>query len=309
VQRVAYVNGRFVPEDEAVVSIWDSGFQVGHTVFETERTFRHQLFELDTHLDRLWRSAKYACIDPGVSKAQLKDIIQQVLEKNLHLIGADDDYWIYQHLTGGVFNFFHSAELGPAKSTLIVNCFPIAFEHYAHHYEKGAHLVTSSIRIPPPICQDPKMKSRSRITYHLADLQAKQSDQDAYCLLLDIEGNIAENRGANVFLVRDGKVFTPTTRNVLDGVSRGVVMDLARELGHPVIEKDLQLYDAYTADEVFLTSTSFCILPIAKIDHVTVGERIPGEITGQLLAAWSARVGIDIIGQAHSAKSKRAKTA
>jgi branched-chain amino acid aminotransferase len=292
------VNGEFVPESEAKISIWDAGFQVGHTIFETERTFKHQVFELDAHLERLWRSAKYAGIDPGMSKIELKSVVQQVLEKNLPLIAADDDYWVYQHITGGVFNFFHAPELESSKATVIVNCFPITFQHYAAYYREGAHLVTSSIRMPPPICQDPKMKSRSRMVYHLADLQAKQTDPDAYCLLLDVEGNLAENRGANVFVVKDERLFTPTTRNVLDGISRSVVMQLARELGYSVTEKDLQLYDAYTADEVFLTSTSFCILPIARIDHVKIGASLPGGITQRLLAAWSGKVGMDIVEQA-----------
>jgi branched-chain amino acid aminotransferase len=296
--RVAYLNGRIIPESEAKISIWDAGFQLGQTVFETERTFGHEIFELDKHIDRLWRSAKCAQIDPGMSKKELKSAIGQVLKKNLQLIGPEDDYWVYQHITGGVFNFFHSPDLETSPRTVIINCFPITFSHYAEAYRKGAHLVTPSIRIPPPICLDPKMKCRSRMHYHLADLQAKQSDPEAYCLLLDVQGTIAENRGANFFIVTDGRLRTPTTRNALAGVSRETVIELAKGLDLQVVEEDLQLYDAYNADEAFLTSTSFCILPVARIDHVNVGGETPGPITKDLLNAWSKRVGVDIVAQA-----------
>ena len=296
--RVAYFNGKIVPENEAKVSIWDAGFQVGQTVFETERTFNHKIFELSIHLDRLWRSAKYAAIDIGLSKQELKDATEQVLQQNLHLIGPDEEYWVYQHITGGLFNFFHSAELEESKATVIINCFPVAFDYYSKFYSQGAHLVIPSIRLSPPVCQDPKMKCRSRINYHLADLQAKQSDPDAYCLMLDTQGNVAENRGANFFMVRDGALWTPTTRNVLEGVCRSKVIELAKQIGRPVYERDLQLYDVYNADEAFLTSTSFCILPVSKIDHASIGNRVPGPVTQDLLDSWSREVGVDIVGQA-----------
>lgn len=296
--RVAYLNGEIIPEKDAKVSIWDTGFQLGYTVFETERTFKHKLFKLDEHLDRLWLSLKFAHIDPGLTKKQLREVIDDVLNINLKLIGPDDDYWVYQHITGGVFNFFHSPEFEGPPQTVIINCLPITFDYYAEYYKKGAHAVTPSIRIPPPICQDPKMKCRSRITYHLADIQAQQSDPHAYCLLLDLEGNIAENRGANFFIVTNGKLRTPTTRNVLAGISRETVIELARRLDVPLFEEDLQLYDAYTADEAFFTSTSFCMLPISKIDHVAIGTQSPGPVTHKLLNAWSEMVGVDIVGQA-----------
>jgi branched-chain amino acid aminotransferase len=296
--RVAYFNGKIIPESEVKISMWDAGFQLGYTIVEAERTFNHKIAKLDEHIDRLWKSAKYAQIDPGMSKSEIKKETLRVLNKNLKLISPHMDYWVYQFITGGVFNFFQSSELESRPQTVIISCFPITFNHYARFYKTGAHAVTPSICISPPISQDPKLKCRSRVNYHMADLQARQSDPDAYCLMLDIQGNIAENRGANFFIVTDGKLRTPTTRNVLAGISRKNVIEMAKKLKIPVAEEDLQLYDAYTADEAFFTSTSFCILPISKIDHVTISNQIPGPITQKLLNAWSKKVNLNIVGQA-----------
>jgi branched-chain amino acid aminotransferase len=142
------------------------------------------------------------------------------------------------------------------------------------------------------------VKTHNYLNLIAGDLEVRAQDPAAWAVLLDTHGNIAEGLGSNVFLVRDGVVTTPREQMVLAGISRETVIDLARELGIAVVEKDLDLYDAYTADEAFLTSTSLCICPIAAINGNVIGAgQVPGAITRQLTDAYCRLVDFDFVGQ------------
>ena len=134
----------------------------------------------------------------------------------------------------------------------------------------------------------------------LGHQEVRDVDPDALPVFMDIDGNISEGGGFNVMLVKDGVIRTPTDRAILQGISRGVVMDLADRLEIPLVEEDLQPYDLYTADEVFFTRTTPGIVPAARIDNRMIGdgEDFPGPITTQLLSAYSELVGLDIVDQA-----------
>jgi branched-chain amino acid aminotransferase len=119
-----------------------------------------------------------------------------------------------------------------------------------------------------------------------ANLEVKARDPEAWAILLDTDGNLAEGMGSNIFLVRGGTVCTPREQHVLAGISRETVIELARGLGVPVMEKELDLYDAYNADEAFFTSTSLCICPVRSVNDICVGSAIPGPITQQLTEAY-----------------------
>ena len=153
-------------------------------------------------------------------------------------------------------------------------------------------------RAMPAQSLDPKIKNRSRMAYTLAEMEVKLVDPAAQGILLDIDGNVAENKGANVFLITESEIRTPTTRNSLDGVSRATILELAEKVGIPVREMDLQPYDLYTADEVFFTSTPYCIMPATKFNGLPVGDGTVGPVVKKLLAAWSELVGVDIVRQA-----------
>ena len=131
----------------------------------------------------------------------------------------------------------------------------------------------------------------------MADLEAKAQDPEAWSVLLDADGHLAEGIGSNIFLVRDGAVMTPHERWVLPGVSRAAVIELCGELGIACRESDLDLYDAATADEIFMTSTSLCICPVRSIGGRQLAAPIPGPITRRLSAAYSERVGCDFVAQ------------
>jgi branched-chain amino acid aminotransferase len=132
----------------------------------------------------------------------------------------------------------------------------------------------------------------------MGELEVHDSDPDAWAVLLDESGNLTEGRGSNIFLVKNGSVATPQGRFVLEGITRSVVLDLASGLDVPVAEEDLDLFDAYTADEAFMTSTSLCICPVSSINGAKIGDgMVPGPVTMQLMAAFSDMAGMDYVNQ------------
>ena len=291
-ERVAYVNGEIVPESQAKVSINDVGFLYGDAIFDTTRTFGHRIFKLQEHLDRFFRSLKYMRIDPVLTKDEFADVTMQVLEQNLRLLDGDDDYWMTQRVSRGV----RGDESG--KPTIVMESYPLPFVERARYYRDGLPVVTPSIRRTPPEAMSPRAKTHNYINMILADLEVKAQNPDAWAMLLDTNGNLAEGMGSNFFIVRDGGLITPREQFVLGGISRETTFELAHELDISVKEADIDLFDAYTADEAFVTSTSFCICAVSTLNGSTIGEGpVPGPVTDRLQKAYSGLVGIDIVDQ------------
>ena len=136
------------------------------------------------------------------------------------------------------------------------------------------------------------------MNFVIANLEAADVDPEAYPVLLDENGNIAEHIAGNFYLITDGVLRMPTDHSSLQGDTQKVIREIAERLGIPTREENLQPYDAYTADEIFLTNSTYCILPAGKIDNRSVGDGVPGPITRQLQSAWSEMVGLDIVDQA-----------
>lgn len=291
-ERVAYVNGEMVPESKATVSIRDKGFLYGDAVFDTTRTFGGRIFRLDDHLNRFYESLKYMRLDPGISKQDMANITMEVLKANLPLLGSHDDYWVSQRVTRGVVTD------NLAGSTVIIECLPLPFEARAKYYRDGLPVIVPSIRRTPPTAQSPRAKVHNYINLIQAEMEVKSQNAAAWPILLDVNGNLAEGPGSNVFVVKDGMLMTPRKQFVLAGISRHVTIELAQELGIMVDETDIDLFDAYTADEVFVTSTSFCICPVSSVNGAIIGGgEVPGPITDRLTKAYSGLAGIDITEQ------------
>jgi len=295
-----YVNGKFVSNNEATISVFDAAFEHGDSVQEFTRTFRGSLFRLDDHLKRLFKSLKGIRIDPLLSVEEMKEISLEVLERNKKFLGTNDDGWVIQLISSGIEPRWWRADPALNKPTIVVFFQPIFFEKFAEFYEVGIHVITPSNRRVSPISIDPKMKQNSRMDLNLGTREIRSIDPNAKPLFLDQFGNIAEGDGQNIFLVSEGILKTPNKNNVLCGISRETVIDLAKEMGITVEETELQPYDLYNADEAFLTATSHCILPISKFNWAKIGDGKPGVITKKLLKKWSDLVGVDIVEQAIS---------
>ena len=291
-ERTTYIDGEMVPESQAKISVRDAGFLYGDAVFDTTRTFDRRIFKLSEHLDRFYNSLRYMRLDPGMTRGRMADITMEVLDANLPLLEENDDYWVTQRVTRG-----RQTKDGQ-KPSVIVECFPLPFAARAMYYRDGLQVVTPSIRRTPPESMSPRAKAHNYINMVLADLEVKSQNPDAWAILLDTNGNIAEGMGSNFFIVKDGAVITPKEQFVLAGISRETVIELAQELNIDTREADIDLFDAYTADEAFVTSTSFCICPVASINGAAVGEgSVPGPTTDRLIKAYSGLVGVDIVGQ------------
>jgi len=290
----AYFKGEWMPFSQVKIDPMDRGFTVGDVVFDVARTFNGKSFRMEDHIQRLYRSLKFVRIDPGLSAKEMLDISEEVVQRNDHLRAEVGDFTITQFVTRGPGSSSRSA--GPPA--VCVKVAPIGFGRFADLFEDGAHGVITRTRSYPVESLDPKVKNYSRMNFNLADLEAADVDPEAWPILTDAEGSLTEGTGYNVFLVTDGVIRTPGDRNILQGVSRGMVFDLARQLNIPLVEEDLQPYDLYTADEAFFSGTSPCILPVSKVDQREIGDGRPGPIVQQLLSAWSETVGMDIVDQA-----------
>lgn len=294
-ERVAYLNGEIIPESRVQVSFRDRGFKYGEAVFDTARTVRHKPFKLEEHVRRLFRSMKYLSIDAKLSFDEIIERSNEVLERNLHLIGPDDDYWLFQRVTPGSADPFLEEE--SAQPTVIIECTPLPLKARAPLFRDGVKVQVPATRRIPPDAQSPRAKTQNYINLLLADREARSIDPQAWAVLLDHSGNIAEGLGSNIFFVREGELFTPRERFVLPGVSRQTVIDLAHEENITVHETDLDLFDAFTADECFLTSTSLCMVPVAQMNGRVMGESIPGPVTTRLIEAYKRLLDFDFVAQ------------
>jgi branched-chain amino acid aminotransferase len=296
-ERVAYFNGRFVPESDVLIPFRDRGFMAGDAVFDTARTFRHKIFKLQEHIDRLYNSLRYIQIDPRVSPKELTAVTEEVIARNLHLIDADEDYWVSQRISRGPDSADSVAGRG-ATPTVIVECRPLPLKQRARLFRDGIDVIVPSVRRTAPDMLSPRAKTHNYLNLIMGDLEAKSADPESWAVLLDANGNLCEGTGSNIFIVRGGTVLTPKARYVLPGISRGTVIDLAQEIGQPLAEADIDLYDAYTADEAFLTSTSLCICPVRSINgrHVAV-DSVPGPVTQRLIDAYARLLDFDFVAQ------------
>ena len=295
-ERIAYFNGRFVPEREVLIPFRDRGFKYGDAVFDTTRTFGHRVFKLREHVERLYRSLRYLRIDPGLTPERMIAITEEVLRRNLAILDPEDDYWVTQRVSRGLDP--SARELWPQEgATVIVECVPLPLRERAALYRDGIRVLTPSVRRTPPESLSPRVKTHNYLNLIAGDLEVRAQDPAAWAVLLDTAGNLAEGLGSNIFLVHNGTILTPREQVVLSGISRETVIALAREAGLTVVEKDVDLYDAYTADEMFLISTSLCICPIASVNGARIGSAVPGPVTRQLTEAYCRFVDFDFVAQ------------
>lgn len=294
---IAFLNGRIVRQPQLSVPINDTGFVMGTTVAEQMRTFNGVLFRVEEHLDRLAQSLWLLGIDPGLSMDDLAHITGDVASRNHRLVIPGDDLGVSVFVTPGPYASYAGSD--SLRPMVCVHTYPLPFRLWAEKYRTGQALAVSSVRQVPPTCWSPELKCRSRMHYFLADRQVASVHPGARALLLDQEGLVTEASTANILVYRQAEgLLSPPREKVLRGISLAVVTELATELGIAVQCRDLRPEEVATADEVMLTSSPFCLQPVTQFDGRPVADGQPGPIFGRLLAAWSARTGVDIAAQA-----------
>jgi branched-chain amino acid aminotransferase len=297
-ERIVYLNGSFVPESEAKVSVLDSGFNAGDGVYDVTRTFRHKPFKLREHTERLFRSLHYTRIDCGVSLEQMEKTTLEVLERNKPFLRDSEDCALWQVISRGVRSSTGNRVSGGA--TVAIYSVIVNFREFASFYVEGAPLIIPSTRRIPPQCLESKAKITNKMNHNIAAFEAKQADPRAIPLMLDIDGNLSETSAHNFFLVIAGKLCTPSDKNVLGGITKETIFDLAKQLGVEVGEGNYTPYDLYNAEEAFLASTSPTFVPVKTVNGVKIGKGAPGPVTLRLIGAWNRMVGMDIVDQALS---------
>ena len=293
-QLQAYLNGRFLPAAELSLSIHDLGFTFGATVSERFRTFGGRLFRAAEHLGRLARSLEIVGLTSKIDLGELAHVAETLVAKNHALLASDDDLGATLLITPGL-----ETAIAGRTPTVCLYTTPLPFGQWADLYESGQRLATTDIRQIPAVCWPPDLKCRSRMHYYLADRAAAQNQPGARAILLDGDGFINEASTANVVVYRkDEGLISPPLERILHGISLETTFELAAAAGVACSHRQLTVGETAAADEVMLTSTSPCIVPVASLDGRPIGDGAPGPMFRRLLAAWSDYVGLDVAGQA-----------
>ncbi len=299
--RLVYFNGEMVPETEAKISIYDSALMFGDMVFEMTRSFNKTQFKLEEHVARLYSGIKILRIPIDMTQNQLIDACYETIAANDHLFSEDDEHRLMIDVSRGLLGIYQNIPGLRNGPNVIIADFPLRWTvaSMGKLFDTGINMVVTSQRAIPASLMDPKIKNRSRLFYLMANIEASlMAGENNWALLLGTDGFITEGTGDNFFIVKDGVVISPEGRDILRGVSREYVMvDLCQELGIPVVEKNIDQYDVYTADEAFITGTPFCMLPVTSLNSLAIGEGVVGPIFSSLMKQWSANTGVDIVGQ------------
>lgn len=286
----AYLNGNYVPAGEIAVAPDDAGFLWGATVTERLRTFGGQWFRLEDHLQRLARSMEIVGIEPGMDPAALGEVAVELARRNFAQVAEGDDL--------GLVIFATPGRAGADGPTVCLHTTRLPHEIWARKYERGEALTVTPIEQVSARCWPPELKCRSRMHYYLADREAQRIDPGSRALLLDAAGHVVEASTANVLIYReDSGLISPPRSRVLPGISLAVLKELAVAEKIPFSQRDLRPDDIAAADEVLLTSTSSCLLPVTRFNKATVGGGEPGPMFGRLVRAWSEMVGVDFVAQ------------
>ena len=267
-----------MPHSEAVEALRGLGMESAGGFYDTERTFDGRVFRLRLHLERLFRGLTASRIDAGISIDEMESVTHELLELNRHLLRRGHEYTISQVVSTG-----EGAEGdSPPEVTVIIYCQPLDVAAFAAGYVRGVRLITPDTYGVPDSANDGSANEGARVIP----------------LMTNEEGSITECSGANFMFVRGGRIKLPDRHNVLAGVSMQTVLELAEELGIEVDEDEYSAYDVYNADEAFISSTRFCMMPVSTINGLSLRGGVPGPATTRLLDAWRDLVGVDFVERA-----------
>ncbi len=282
--RWVFLNGEFIPSENAHVSIYDHGFLYGDGAFEGIRAYHGKAFKLQAHVDRLYRSLKALWIEMPYGQEQFVANIEKLVEKN-----EVTDGYIRVTVSRGVTLGLDPRNI-KGDPTVVISTDKLAL-YPQSMYENGLSVVTVATRVASPQVLEPRIKSLGK---YLCNIQAKIEANQVGAgegLMLTEDGYVAECTGDNIFYIRNGVVYTPPAfLGILEGITRQTVIELLTEMGIKVEEKVFTRFDLYTADEAFLTGTAAEVIPMVKLDDRVIGDGKPGRMTMDLIKAFRAYV-------------------
>ena len=275
---LTYVNGRLTPHSQALPLLRRINARAAGGYYDSARTFGGRPFRLRRHLERLFGGLAYSRIDPGIALEDMERASLGLVEANLELLGPGPaDMVVTQTVT---ITRPESADDLPGVD-VVIYCVPLDFAAFARGYADGVRLFTPATHPMPAGVGDGKTGSALTLA-----------------LMVNRDGHITECQGANFMFVMDGTIMLPDRRNVLPGVSMGTVLELATAMGIPIAEGLFSPSLIYAADEAFVSSTRYCMLPVASLNDRRIGSSVPGPVAESILTAWKDMVGVDFVEQA-----------
>lgn len=279
-----FLDGEYLPQSQAKVSVFDHGLLYGDGIFEGIRFYNGRIFKLEEHHDRLWDSARSICLDIPMSRQAMTEALLETVRRNNLREG-----YIRQIVTRGVGDL----GLNPARckrASVIIIATAIAL-YPKEAYERGLTIVTCATRRPGPAVLNPAVKSLNYLNNVMARIEANLAGADE-ALMLNDAGNVSECTADNVFVIKGGQIFTPPiSAGALRGITRSVVFDIASELGVRISEVDITRHDVFVADECFLTGTAAEVIPVVKADGRVIGTGKPGSLTARIIGRFREMVG------------------
>ncbi len=281
-----YLNGSFVPEEEAKISVFDHGFLYGDGVFEGIRAYHGKVFRLGEHIDRLYDSAKAINLEIPLTKDEMIEVVCETCRRN-----NLTDAYIRLVVSRGAGDLGLDPRKCPRPT--IVNIASSITLYPEELYQTGLTVITVPTRRNIPEGVNPRIKSLNYLNNIMAKIEANIAGVPE-AVMLNQEGFVAECTGDNIFIVKNGVLKTPPPyAGILEGVTRNAVIELAQKRGIPVAEVMLPRYDLFTADECFLTGTAAELIPVTKVDDRVIGNGKPGPIFLQLLEDFHELVKVD----------------
>lgn len=276
-----YVNGRILPKAEAVVSVYDAGFMLGDGVWEGVRLYNGRWAFLDEHIDRLFEAAKAIDLDIAMTPDQVKSALSETQKANGMVSDAHARLMVTRGVKTRPFQHPKLSQRGPTVA--------IIMEHSKPKLPRPIRLATVPHMRGLPMTQDPKLNSHSKLNCILACIAAEKAGADE-ALMLDVHGFVNTTNACNFFIVRKGQVWTSTGDYCMNGITRGKVIQLCRDNGIPVFERNFSLVDVYSAEEAFLTGTFGAQTPVGTIDGRRIGTGQMGPVTERLRSLYKALV-------------------
>ena len=291
---ITYLNGEYVPVSQCKISVMDVGVTTGASVTDMVRTFNHEIFRLEDHVDRFFAAAKHNYLKIPHTKEEVCEISRKLIELNKEIYPECEFGMCYYATPGASYVYAGSAApLGDTPPTYCQHAFPMPFTSWRQYYVDGVNMVTSPIQHIPPQCISPRGKHRNRLHMQVGGHIVGALDPTAMAIYLDQFGNITETGGSNFVIYKDGVVYSPKHRNILWGVSLQTTKELVEAMGIPFVEEDIMIYDVVNADEAWVTTTPYCLAPVTKFNGQTIGDGT-NPLFHKVLKAWGDMVGKDL---------------
>jgi branched-chain amino acid aminotransferase len=299
----AWLNGVWLEAETLAIPVWDAGFVFGATVTDLCRTINHRLFRWPDHVHRFFKSAELCHVPIGYSPDEILATGEQLVARQTAALAAHEDLALVVFATPGPVEQYRPApstavtKLSAAETapTVGMHTFRLPLARYARLWREGYYLSTVPVVAPSEHALPRQAKHRSRLHYWRAQRMVPSSRPGMAALLCDADGCLLETAFANLVLVQGDALLSPPAERILHGISLQFVAELAQRMGWKVHYRPLFPADVARAEEAFLTSSSFCLLPVRQID----GKEFPcpGAAAQRLIQAWSETVGYDLLAQ------------